>query len=418
MPARCKDLDGVENRMYSLNVFCCLAATCIGTVQILGCGSGVQPAQDPSPAAVTITMQPASQSVPLEQAAIFNVTASGTAPLSYQWSENGSMIAGATKASYTTPDVVASDTGLKFTVTVSNSVNSVTSNTATLTVGPRSPKAGDLRFQEVGSPSEAEQSLKGTTSSIFNTQAKSIHSAVGSPLTIGDDGNCSQQSNSLIHCLWNFFVAPLPTGQSGLNTYYMGGEYANFSSDLTSNPMIGMPSAEAPDSVITSLDFQPAYNAYAIAWIQGTEQKGAFDMTREVVLPGAVESKVIADAAASRVVTAASFDANGKVNLLSYGWKGDTTTVYDAAVMTATSEPGIESAAQILAGQGYILTAFGGDLTNGFLLIGTKVHDDTIPRPIEIGDQSTSGCYHCFVGYAPVIWYQAPAEYYSVIYEK
>ena len=58
------------------------------------------------------------------------------------------------------------------------------------------------------------------------------------------------------------------------------------------------------------------------------------------------------------------------------------------------------------------------DPTNGFLLIGIKVHGDTLARPIEIADQSTQACSNCSVGYAPVIWYQAPAQYYSVIYEK
>lgn len=386
---------------------------------IAGCGSGTH-TPTYSPAAVAITTQPASQSVPLDQTATFTVVARGTAPLAYQWSENGSIIAGATEASYTTPLVVPSDGGSKFAVTVSNSVNSVTSNTATLTVGPRSPKVGDLRFQEVGSSSEAEQSLEGYTFDIFNTQAQSIDNAVGSPLTIGGGGDCYQQTNSLISCLWNYFVTPLPMGQSGLNTYYMGGQYANFSSDLTSNPYtaLDMPPPEAPDSVITSLDFQPAYNAYAIAWIQDTHQQGAFDMRREIVSPGAVQSTVAADAAASRVVTAVSFDSDGKANLLSYGWKGNTATVYDTAVISASTQQEIESGAQMLADEGYILTAFGGDPTNGFLLIGTKVQGDSLARPIIIADQSTPGCYHCSAGYAPVIWYQAPAQYYSVVYEK
>ncbi len=406
------------SRMYLSNAFRCFAAICAGVAQISGCGSGVNSAPAPSQA-VVISAQPASQSVPLGQAAMFTVAASGTAPLTYQWSENATPITGATGASYSTPDVAASDNGAKFTVSVSNSVNSVTSDVAILTVGPRSPKAGDLRFQEVGSPAEAEQSLEGSTSGFYNYQAQWFENSVGSPPTIGDNGNCFQSPSSpTVECYWGFFTTPLPAGQSGLNTYYYGGQYANFSSDLTSS-LVSIPEPpDASNNVITSLDFQPAYNAYAIAWIQTTEQDGAFDMRREIVSPGAVESTVAADAAASRVVTAASFDANGQANLLSYGWQGDTTTVYDSAVMTATNQQEIESGAQTLAGQGYILTAFGGDPTNGFLLIGTRVHGDTLARPIEIADQSTPACSHCFVGYAPVIWYQAPARYYSVIYEK
>ena len=78
--------------------------------------------------APTISSQPASKTVTAGQTATFSVTASGTATLSYQWKKNGAAISGATSASYTTPATVASDNGSTFTVTVTNSVSSVTSN--------------------------------------------------------------------------------------------------------------------------------------------------------------------------------------------------------------------------------------------------------------------------------------------------
>ena len=53
--------------------------------------------------APTITTQPANQTVNAGQTATFSVTATGTAPLSYQWQKNGANITGATSASYTTP---------------------------------------------------------------------------------------------------------------------------------------------------------------------------------------------------------------------------------------------------------------------------------------------------------------------------
>ena len=59
----------------------------------------------PPPEAATITTQPSNQSVPVGQAATFTVVATGTVPITYQWSETGSTIAGATGASYTTPGV-------------------------------------------------------------------------------------------------------------------------------------------------------------------------------------------------------------------------------------------------------------------------------------------------------------------------
>ena len=86
------------------------------------------------PVAPSITTQPASQTVTAGQTATFSVTASGTAPLSYQWQKNGTAISGATSATYTTPATATSDSGSQFSVVVSNSAGSVTSNAATLTV--------------------------------------------------------------------------------------------------------------------------------------------------------------------------------------------------------------------------------------------------------------------------------------------
>jgi hypothetical protein len=87
-----------------------------------------------APVAPSITTQPSSQTVTTGQTATFNVAAMGTAPLSYQWRKNGVPISGATSSTYTTPATTSSDNGAQFTVLVSNSVGSVTSNAATLTV--------------------------------------------------------------------------------------------------------------------------------------------------------------------------------------------------------------------------------------------------------------------------------------------
>jgi len=86
------------------------------------------------PVAPNITTQPQDQSVTVGAAATFSVVASGTAPLTYQWSKNGTAINGATNASYTTPATVIGDNGSTFTVMVTNVAGSQTSTAATLTV--------------------------------------------------------------------------------------------------------------------------------------------------------------------------------------------------------------------------------------------------------------------------------------------
>jgi hypothetical protein len=86
--------------------------------------------------APAISTQPAKQIVTAGQTATFSVVATGTSPLAYQWQLNGTAIPAATASSYTTPVTITGDSGEQFRVVVSNSIASVTSNVATLTVNP------------------------------------------------------------------------------------------------------------------------------------------------------------------------------------------------------------------------------------------------------------------------------------------
>jgi hypothetical protein len=92
-----------------------------------------------SAVAPSITTQPADQTVAVGAKAVFTVQASGTAPLTYQWSKNGAPISGATASSYTTPVTVIGDNASAFSVQVTNSAGNVTSNSATLTVNNVAP---------------------------------------------------------------------------------------------------------------------------------------------------------------------------------------------------------------------------------------------------------------------------------------
>ena len=87
--------------------------------------------------APTITSQPVSQTVTAGSSVSFSVTASGTAPLSYQWSWNVSnTLAGATNATLLLTNVQVSQAG-NYAVLVSNSAGSVISSNALLTVGTK-----------------------------------------------------------------------------------------------------------------------------------------------------------------------------------------------------------------------------------------------------------------------------------------
>jgi hypothetical protein len=106
-------------------------------VVCLSCGGGTSNNDNSVRAVVmapSVTAQPTDQTVVQGQSATFSVSASGTAPLSYQWMKNGTTIRGATASSYTTPATTASDQGNQFSVAVSNSAGNAVSNPATLSV--------------------------------------------------------------------------------------------------------------------------------------------------------------------------------------------------------------------------------------------------------------------------------------------
>ncbi|MEO6034812.1 MAG: immunoglobulin domain-containing protein [Verrucomicrobiota bacterium] len=96
-----------------------------------------------------IITQPASMSLYPSETAQFSVLAVGFQPLSYQWRKggvaltdgvtaSGSIISGSTTTNLTVANVANGDAG-NYTVTVSNSVSTTTSNPALLTIKPTSP---------------------------------------------------------------------------------------------------------------------------------------------------------------------------------------------------------------------------------------------------------------------------------------
>ena len=85
----------------------------------------------------TITVQPLSRSVTVGSPVTFSVTASGSAPFSYQWRKNDVATAGATEATLTFTPTYAYN-GSRFSVAVSNGAGNALSANATLTVTPKS----------------------------------------------------------------------------------------------------------------------------------------------------------------------------------------------------------------------------------------------------------------------------------------
>lgn len=362
-------------------------AVCV--LPLWGCGATHSTPPPPVPTPLSITQQPQNASTPLGQTAIFTVAAVGTGTLSYQWSENGAAIQGATISSYTTPTVAAADTGEAFSVVVRDSDASATSSTATLTVGPRSPATGDLRFQQVDAAS--------MSNGIFGP-GSAYHAGmeypwgyfyldtVGSPLRIGG-GICATAEQA---CAWFYTTLPIPAGLL-LSVSYMPDVLENLDADLSSD--------STSNTVVTSLDIESANDVFAMSYLQGPSS--GFDYKRETVSLGGLAALVAQDATQSRVVTAITFDdSTGLVNFLSYGWASDKTTLYETGVTTGVTYDNIGPAAISLANDGYIITAFGGNPADRYVLVGTRVKGDSMPRPILVFPPAPSGT--SVAGYAMV----------------
>ena len=113
-------------------------AALMGLALLAGCGGGGSNPPPPPPAAVApaISTQPSSLTVTAPQPASFSVTASGTAPLQYQWTKNGANV-GTNATTFSLATTATTDAG-SYTVIVSNTAGSVTSNAALLTVNAAS----------------------------------------------------------------------------------------------------------------------------------------------------------------------------------------------------------------------------------------------------------------------------------------
>ena len=206
-----------------------IAALFIVGVQASGCSSGTSAGSGSGTlVAPSIATQPSNESVPMGLPATFSVAAFGN-PLNYQWSEDGTPIPGATSDVYTTPATTTSDNNEAFTVTVSNSLGTVTSSAATLAVTARAPQAGDLRFQQVDAASTVNgYGSGGEFTNFIGYGADALNPGIGAPLSIGP--GCPATGSDEFACQWLASEYGLPVGVTGLSVNYQGFSFDNLSS--------------------------------------------------------------------------------------------------------------------------------------------------------------------------------------------
>lgn len=143
-----------------------------------------------SAGAPAIAAQPSTQTTVVGGSATFAVTATGDAPLTYQWYHDDDAIAGATDATLTLDGVQRSDLGA-YTVVVTNDAGSATSNAATLIITGLAPEIGTSPgSQTVSAGSNVTFAVTVTGSPTLSYQWRKdlapISGATASTLTLGN----------------------------------------------------------------------------------------------------------------------------------------------------------------------------------------------------------------------------------------
>ena len=217
----------------------------------------------PTSSAPQVTQQPVNQSVPVGASATFNVSATGTAPLSYQWQKNGATIAGANAASYLTPPTALADNGSTYRVVVSNSVGSITSNAATLTVTANTAPVASIVTPVAGTKYSAGTTLSFSGSGTDKEDGVLPASAFTWRIDFHHDTHTHPAMASTSGIKSGSFVIPA-TGETSANVWYRvyltvtdsGGLSTTIYVDVLPNTSV-FTLATSPSGLQLTLDGQP-----------------------------------------------------------------------------------------------------------------------------------------------------------------
>ena len=207
---------------------CTWVAAALGL--LLACGGGGGSTATPvAPAFIT---QPANQTVVVGATATFTVACTGTPAPTYQWYEATTPIPGATSYRYTTPATTLDMSGGLYSVTVTNSMGSVTSNPATLTVNTAdapvfttqpqdqhvtAPATATFTAAASGTPAPTYQwylgmtAIPSATSASYTTPATTTAMSGGSYTVVATNSAGNVSSNAAY-----LTVAPAVNGIEGL----------------------------------------------------------------------------------------------------------------------------------------------------------------------------------------------------------
>jgi Abnormal spindle-like microcephaly-assoc'd, ASPM-SPD-2-Hydin len=265
------------NRRAPYGIFA-LALGCLVALSITGCtgltGAGSVAAKSSSattPVVLAITTQPVSQSVAVGQPATFSVAATGTGTLSYQWNRGGAAIAGATSASYMTPATTSSDNGAVYTVIVTDSTGSLTSNAATLTV------------------SAATHVLKASTTSL-NFSSVNIGSNSILPVVLTNGGNSAVTISNVTISGAGYTAGGVQSGQilnpgqtATLNVTFAPSGTGTVAGSVT----VTSNATNSPASIaLSGTGVQPVSHSVTLTWTASASVVSGYNVYRSTVSGG------------------------------------------------------------------------------------------------------------------------------------
>ncbi len=150
------------------------------------------------PVAPTIVTAPVAQTATAGAQAQFTVVAGGNGPFTYQWLLNGSSIAGATSATYTTPALAYADNGSKFSVTITNAGGSTTTTPVIVTVNNANPGTANLALYKAAFSSGDESASLGPLNAVDGNLTTRWSSAATDTASITIDLGASMLVNKAV----------------------------------------------------------------------------------------------------------------------------------------------------------------------------------------------------------------------------
>lgn len=198
----------------------------------------------------SITAQPQNASVKVGETATFSVTATGTAPLSYQWmiDRDGKgfvTIDGATASSYTTSVVDKNCNGFQYKCVVTNAKGSAESNVAVLTVTDET-KPEDIKYEiTAGADQTVKENFDGTVTITCNGELSKFVSVSVDGKNV-DSKYYSLKSGSTILTFTKEYVNSLSVGKHNVHFNYTDG-YAETSLTIKTAQTDNEPSDDTDD---------------------------------------------------------------------------------------------------------------------------------------------------------------------------